>query len=133
MESRLLVQDRARPAPIAPTSKRDSDVAEFPSTLFHNGRYGLKFPRRVRFMESLSLHDRPPGGGANHVPVPLPPSAGPQQLPPQVSYLPPCKLPVLMNQMFTTAAQLLDLTDSMMPLFNPIRSACCWSPFDIDH
>ncbi|MCJ1274800.1 SM-like, degradation of cytoplasmic mRNAs and positively regulates transcription initiation [Puttea exsequens] len=45
-------------------------------------------------MENLPLQDLPPASGANHV-QPMP--AGPPQLPPQ---------------MFTTAAQLLDLTDS---------------------
>lgn len=59
-------------------------------------------------MEHLSLHDRehgPPtaqsvGQSAAHPP---PPQQGALQLPPQ---------------MFTTAAQLLDLTDSESPLFN---------------
>ncbi len=53
-------------------------------------------------MEDLSLQDTPPGGstgalGPNHAPAPALPAGGPPQLPPQ---------------MFTTAAQLLDLTDS---------------------
>ncbi|KAL8802504.1 MAG: hypothetical protein Q9223_006624 [Gallowayella weberi] len=44
-------------------------------------------------MESLTIQDASAAGGLNHVPPP----GGPPQLPPQ---------------MFTTAAQLLDLTDS---------------------
>ena len=51
-------------------------------------------------MENLSLQDLPPAGGPNHVGPPSGGPAGPPQLPPQ---------------MFTTAAQLLDLTDSEMP------------------
>ncbi|KAH0544854.1 hypothetical protein FGG08_001083 [Glutinoglossum americanum] len=52
-------------------------------------------------MEHLALHDTPPPPpGQNAHPPPPPPPLGPQQLP----QLPP--------QMFTTAAQLLDLTDS---------------------
>jgi U6 snRNA-associated Sm-like protein LSm1 len=52
-------------------------------------------------MENLSLHERPSSGGnheaaAQNLGMPPPPQQ-PQQLPPQ---------------MFTTAAQLLDLTDS---------------------
>ena len=49
-------------------------------------------------MENLSLQDAPPPAG------PL----GPAPLPPQ---------PQLPPQMFTTAAQLLDLTDSAFSLF----------------
>jgi len=54
-------------------------------------------------MENLSLQDLPPAGGPNHVhPPPGPPGpAGVPQLPPQ---------------MFTTAAQLLDLTDKKLLL-----------------
>ncbi|KAL9103392.1 MAG: hypothetical protein Q9163_001568 [Psora crenata] len=50
-------------------------------------------------MENLSLQDLPPGGGSNHVQPP--PPGGPPQLPPQ---------------MFTTAAHLLDLTDTNLVL-----------------
>ncbi|MCJ1250639.1 SM-like, degradation of cytoplasmic mRNAs and positively regulates transcription initiation [Trapelia coarctata] len=51
-------------------------------------------------MENLSLQDLPPVGDPNHVqPAPVPP--GVPQLPPQ---------------MFTTAAQLLDLTDKKLLL-----------------
>ncbi|KAL2046852.1 hypothetical protein N7G274_000870 [Stereocaulon virgatum] len=49
-------------------------------------------------MENLSIQDLPPTGGLNHV---QPPPGGPPQLPPQ---------------MFTTAAQLLDLTDKKLVL-----------------
>lgn len=49
-------------------------------------------------MENLAISDASPQGG----PAPTPGARGPPQAPPQ---LPP--------QMFTTAAQLLDLTDSM--------------------
>ncbi|KAL2056954.1 hypothetical protein ABVK25_002693 [Lepraria finkii] len=49
-------------------------------------------------MENLSLQDLPPAGGPNHA---QPPAGGPPQLPPQ---------------MFTTAAQLLDLTDKKLVL-----------------
>jgi U6 snRNA-associated Sm-like protein LSm1 len=54
-------------------------------------------------MERLSLNDQPPAGGQQGPPPQQnnmlgPMSQGPPQLPPQ---------------MFTTAAQLLDLTDSM--------------------
>ncbi|KAF2154212.1 Sm-like ribonucleoprotein [Myriangium duriaei CBS 260.36] len=52
-------------------------------------------------MEGLSLHDRPPPG------QPHPGPRGPQMMgPPPVPQLPP--------QMFTTAAQLLDLTDKKL-------------------
>ena len=57
-------------------------------------------------MENFSLRDLPPGGGTlgpNHAP---PQPGGPPQLPPQ---------------MFTTAAQLLDLTDSETALLDVIR------------
>ncbi|KAK6423601.1 hypothetical protein LTR95_016499 [Oleoguttula sp. CCFEE 5521] len=50
-------------------------------------------------MENLSLHDAGPPG-------PPPPGQQQQQMPPPVPQLPP--------QMFTTAAQLLDLTDKKL-------------------
>lgn len=59
-------------------------------------------------MESLSIQDLPPAGGPNHV---APPPGGPPQLPPQ---------------MFTTAAQLLDLTDSEAPLGQPQYHKIAW-------
>ena len=61
-------------------------------------------------MENLSLQDPAPSGssgslGPSAVPPP-PPAGGAPQLPPQ---------------MFTTAAQLLDLTDSEnLPFWNPV-------------
>ncbi|KAI9777349.1 MAG: SM-like, degradation of cytoplasmic mRNAs and positively regulates transcription initiation [Geoglossum umbratile] len=58
-------------------------------------------------MEHLTLQDTPPPGAQNAHPPPPQTPLGPQQLP----QLPP--------QMFTTAAQLLDLTDSEVPLSNP--------------
>ncbi|KAI9869392.1 MAG: SM-like, degradation of cytoplasmic mRNAs and positively regulates transcription initiation [Trichoglossum hirsutum] len=56
-------------------------------------------------MEQLTLHDTPPPPGQNAHPPPPPPPLGPQQLP---------QLPQLPPQMFTTAAQLLDLTDKKL-------------------
>jgi U6 snRNA-associated Sm-like protein LSm1 len=54
-------------------------------------------------MENLSLEDAPPRGGQNQTPQAQ--NAGqPAGMPPMAPQLPP--------QMFTTAAQLLDLTDS---------------------
>lgn len=53
-------------------------------------------------MENLSIRDQPVQGGPGHGPGPGP--GGPNMPPPAVPQLPP--------QMFTTAAQLLDLTDS---------------------
>ena len=53
----------------------------------------------VLVMENLSLNDTPQAEA--NAPPPMPPPQGVPQLPPQ---------------MFTTAAQLLDLTDSMHPL-----------------
>ena len=67
-------------------------------------------------MENLSLQDLPPAGGPNNVqPPPGPP--GVPQLPPQVSsnvvlHETGCQCVLRLAQMFTTAAQLLDLTDS---------------------
>jgi U6 snRNA-associated Sm-like protein LSm1 len=55
-------------------------------------------------MEKLSLDDRPPMG---HPP--------PQQLPGVLGMAPPVA-PQLPPQMFTTAAQLLNLTDSELPM-----------------
>lgn len=60
-------------------------------------------------MENLSLHDAGPQGqpGPQQMGQQQPPPGPPQQtlgMPPPVPQLPP--------QMFTTAAQLLDLTDS---------------------
>jgi U6 snRNA-associated Sm-like protein LSm1 len=49
-------------------------------------------------MENLSLEDRPPSGFVQQRDVPTPP--------------PGSTVPQLPPQMFTTAAQLLDLTDS---------------------
>ncbi|KAK6421132.1 hypothetical protein LTR95_016843 [Oleoguttula sp. CCFEE 5521] len=57
-------------------------------------------------MENLSLHDAGPPG-------PPPPGQQQQQMPPPVPQLPP--------QMFTTAAQLLDLTDSNLVLQNTVE------------
>ncbi|KAI9760242.1 MAG: hypothetical protein M4579_001755 [Chaenotheca gracillima] len=56
-------------------------------------------------MEQLSLQDNPPPGGAQN--------AQPQGIPPPVPQLPP--------QMFTTAAQLLDLTDTNLVLQDTIE------------
>lgn len=55
-------------------------------------------------MENLSLEDRPQGGTSQQSNVTPTPPPGP----PMVPQLPP--------QMFTTAAQLLDLTDSELRL-----------------
>ena len=65
-------------------------------------------------MENLSISDGPPpqqqqqqqqpGGG---MPTPMAMALGRATVPPPTPQLPP--------QMFTTAAQLLDLTDSMLP------------------
>lgn len=57
-------------------------------------------------MEHLHLNDAPPGQGGSPLPPPQGPPGGPMlgRPPP-----PPQQLPA---QMFTTAAQLLDLTDS---------------------
>lgn len=68
-------------------------------------------------METLSLQDLPPAGGPNHVqPAPPPAPASVAQLPPQVTSSPARAdddaETLTAFQMFTTAAQLLDLTDS---------------------
>ncbi|OTB04164.1 hypothetical protein M426DRAFT_321013 [Hypoxylon sp. CI-4A] len=58
-------------------------------------------------MENLSLHDPPPQPGGNPMAGSIPPQAlGRGAPPPQPQQLPP--------QMFTTAAQLLDLTDKKL-------------------
>jgi U6 snRNA-associated Sm-like protein LSm1 len=59
-------------------------------------------------MENLSLDDRPPTGP-------------PQQMPGVLPGLPPPTAPQLPPQMFTTAAQLLNLTDSEYTLGNRTR------------
>ncbi|KAI4154607.1 MAG: hypothetical protein LQ340_001572, partial [Diploschistes diacapsis] len=56
-------------------------------------------------MENLSLQELPPSGGPNHI-QPPPLQAGAPPLPPQ---------------MFTTAAQLLDLTDTNLVLQDTIE------------
>ncbi|KAH0565961.1 hypothetical protein GP486_000653 [Trichoglossum hirsutum] len=61
-------------------------------------------------MEQLSLHDTPPPPGQNAHPPP--PQPGSQQLP---------HLPQLPPQMFTTAAQLLDLTDTNLVLQDTVE------------
>ncbi|KAF4550208.1 Hypothetical protein D9617_18g033990 [Elsinoe fawcettii] len=62
-------------------------------------------------MENLSLNDRPQG--------PLGPGAIPQGPPPQMMGPPP--VPQLPPQMFTTAAQLLDLTDRNIVLESTVE------------
>lgn len=57
-------------------------------------------------MENLSLHDAGPQGQSG------PPPMGQQPPPQQNLGAPPPPVPQLPPQMFTTAAQLLDLTDS---------------------
>jgi len=61
-------------------------------------------------METLTLEDTPPQGALGGAQIPL---SGPGIPPPQNQQLPP--------QMFTTAAQLLDLTDSKIFF---LSSAC---------
>ncbi|KAI4859519.1 Sm-like ribonucleoprotein [Hypoxylon rubiginosum] len=56
-------------------------------------------------MENLSIHDPPPQPGGIPLGSPMPPGLG-SAAPPQPQQLPP--------QMFTTAAQLLDLTDKKL-------------------
>jgi hypothetical protein len=68
-------------------------------------------------MERLSLHDNP--GGSHQVPNPQ------QEPPPQNAAGQPTTQggpPQLPPQMFTTAAQLLDLTDSECALFSMMAS-----------
>ncbi|KAI0181327.1 hypothetical protein GGR52DRAFT_523802 [Hypoxylon sp. FL1284] len=57
-------------------------------------------------MEHLSIHDPPPQPGGMPLGSPMPPALGSAAAPPQPQQLPP--------QMFTTAAQLLDLTDKKL-------------------
>ncbi|KAL7623883.1 hypothetical protein AAE478_005439 [Parahypoxylon ruwenzoriense] len=60
-------------------------------------------------MENLSIHDAPQQGAQSQLPGQMPPAlvrAPPPPAPPQPQQLPP--------QMFTTAAQLLDLTDKKL-------------------
>lgn len=68
-------------------------------------------------MERLSLHDPPPGTSPGPAQTPQPQPAQPSQQ--QQQNLGPKQLmehgpPQLPPQMFTTAAQLLDLTDSKL-------------------
>ncbi|PKS09757.1 hypothetical protein jhhlp_004378 [Lomentospora prolificans] len=57
-------------------------------------------------MENLTISDSGPRGGGGGVPPPVGGTPGPLQAPPAPQQLPP--------QMFTTAAQLLDLTDKKL-------------------
>ncbi|KAI0124898.1 hypothetical protein BJ170DRAFT_480695 [Xylariales sp. AK1849] len=57
-------------------------------------------------MENLTIHDAPPPGGPQQGGPPMSQSSGRAPPPPQTQQLPP--------QMFTTAAQLLDLTDKKL-------------------
>lgn len=59
-------------------------------------------------MENLSIHDPPPQPGGMPLGSPMPSALGSAAPPPQPQQLPP--------QMFTTAAQLLDLTDKKLLL-----------------
>ncbi|KAI1187743.1 hypothetical protein F5B17DRAFT_306245 [Nemania serpens] len=59
-------------------------------------------------MEHLSIHDPPPQPGGSHPGGVMNTHGPPPPLPPQAQQLPP--------QMFTTAAQLLDLTDKKLLL-----------------
>lgn len=82
-----------------------NDVNMIWSTLFFSRSIVLP-----QSMENLSLHDAQVSGGPNNVHPSAPP-----QLPPQVRSLGSPDWPSLQEltaQMFTTAAQLLDLTDS---------------------
>lgn len=65
-------------------------------------------------------HQHPPQAGQGP-PGPQPPPGGPANAPmPPMSMpmMPPAPVPQLPPQMFTTAAQLLDLTDSESPYFH---------------
>ncbi|GAM84589.1 hypothetical protein ANO11243_025850 [Dothideomycetidae sp. 11243] len=64
-------------------------------------------------MEHLSIHDRPPSGQATPGPSFPPGQMPPQQRGQQMMPPPPPSVPQLPPQMFTTAAQLLDLTDML--------------------